>query len=71
MPGGDPSLSEVQATAEGRVMRLFGYGNAIIPAVAAVFVEEVMGLLVEMGFDPEMAKKSTETDRYHAKALSR
>lgn len=71
VPGGDPSLSEVQATAEGRVMRLFGYGNAIIPAVAAVFVEEVMGLLVEMGFDPEMAKKSTETDRYHAKALSR
>ena len=36
--GSDPSVSEAQATAEGRVMRLKGYGNAIVPAVAAEFL---------------------------------
>ena len=38
VPGSDPSVSEAQATAEGRVMRLKGYGNAIVPAVAAEFL---------------------------------
>jgi len=40
--GSDPSLSEVQATPEGRVMRLKGYGNAIVPQVAAEFIRAVM-----------------------------
>tara|TARA_R110000868_G_scaffold150997_1_gene374603 strand:+ start:2752 stop:4374 length:1623 start_codon:yes stop_codon:yes gene_type:complete len=38
VPSGDPSLSEVQATAEGRTMRLKGYGNAINPILAAEFI---------------------------------
>lgn len=38
VPGSDPSVSEAQATAESRVMRLKGYGNAIVPAVAAEFL---------------------------------
>lgn len=38
VPSGDPSLSYVQATAEGRQMRLRGYGNAIVPQVAAEFI---------------------------------
>lgn len=42
VPSGDPSLSEVQATAEGRVMRLKGYGNAISPPLAAAFIEACM-----------------------------
>jgi len=35
---GDPSAQEAQATAEARVMRLKGYGNAIVPQVAAEFI---------------------------------
>lgn len=38
VPDGNPSLSEVQATAEARVMRLRGYGNAIVPWLAAEFI---------------------------------
>lgn len=38
VPGSDPSVSEAQATAESRVARLRGYGNAIVPQVAAGFV---------------------------------
>ena len=34
-----------QATGEGRIMRLKGYGNAIVPVLAAAFIEEVMELL--------------------------
>ncbi len=33
-----PSIAEAKATAEGRVMRLRGYGNAIVPQVAAEFI---------------------------------
>jgi DNA (cytosine-5)-methyltransferase 1 len=50
VPSGDPSLSYVQATAEGRVMRLRGYGNAIVPELAAEFIaayRDVAGLMTE------------------------
>ena len=39
VPSGDPSEQEAQATAEARVMRLKGYGNAIVPQVAAEFIK--------------------------------
>ena len=42
VPGGDTSVEEVQATTEARVMRLRGYGNAIVPQVAAEFVKAYM-----------------------------
>jgi hypothetical protein len=35
---GDPSAQEAQATAEARAMRLKGYGNAIVPQLAAEFI---------------------------------
>ena len=39
VPSGDPSDPRyANATSEGRVMRLRGYGNAIVPEVAAVFI---------------------------------
>lgn len=39
VPSGDPSdPRHANATSEGRVMRLRGYGNAIVPEVAAVFI---------------------------------
>ena len=38
VPSGDPSQSDAQASAEGRVMRLKGYGNSIVPALAAEFI---------------------------------
>ena len=44
VPSGDPSLQEVQATAEGRVMRLRGYGNSIVPQVAAEFIRAFMSI---------------------------
>lgn len=50
VPGGDPSESEAQATGEARVMRLKGYGNAIVPQVAAQFIRafmEVKGVLTD------------------------
>lgn len=38
--GGDPSIPiNPQATAEARVMRLKGYGNAIVPQLAAEFIK--------------------------------
>jgi hypothetical protein len=33
------------ATAEGRVMRLKGYGNAIVPELAATFVRSVVDVM--------------------------
>jgi DNA (cytosine-5)-methyltransferase 1 len=39
VPSGDPSLSYVQATTEARTWRLKGYGNAIVPQLAAEFIE--------------------------------
>lgn len=38
VPSGDISLEEVQATGEARVVRLRGYGNSIVPALAAIFI---------------------------------
>ena len=38
VPSCDISESYAQATSEARVMRLKGYGNAIVPAVAAEFI---------------------------------
>lgn len=38
VPSGGPSLSECAATGEARVSRLRGYGNAIVPQVAAEFI---------------------------------
>jgi DNA (cytosine-5)-methyltransferase 1 len=42
VPGGDPGEQEAQATAEARVMRLSGYGNAINPYVGAQFIKSYM-----------------------------
>lgn len=43
VPGGDPSDPQyANATPEGRVMRLRGYGNAIVPELAAVFIRSYM-----------------------------
>ena len=39
VPSGDPSESYANASTEGRVGRLRGYGNAIVPPLAAVFIE--------------------------------
>jgi DNA (cytosine-5)-methyltransferase 1 len=39
---GDPCPQTAQNTAEGRVMRLKGYGNAIVPQLAAEFVGAAM-----------------------------
>jgi hypothetical protein len=33
---------DAQKTAEARVMRLRGYGNAIVPQVAAEFIRSMM-----------------------------
>jgi hypothetical protein len=45
VPSGDPSESEAQASAEARVMRLRGYGNSIIPQVAAEVIRAYMDLV--------------------------
>ena len=45
VPSGDPSIQEVKATAEGRVMRLRGYGNSIVPQVASAFIKAFMETL--------------------------
>jgi DNA (cytosine-5)-methyltransferase 1 len=42
VPSCDISESYAQATSEARVMRLKGYGNAIVPAVAAEFISAFM-----------------------------
>jgi len=44
VPSGDPSIQEVQATAEARVMRLRGYGNSIVAPLAAEFIKAAMSL---------------------------
>jgi hypothetical protein len=44
VPSGDPSVEDANATAEARVMRLKGYGNSIVPEVAA----EVMRAYMEI-----------------------
>lgn len=38
VPSGDPSVSEAQASGENRLARLKGYGNSIVPQLAAVFI---------------------------------
>ena len=45
VPNGDPSVSYAQATAEARVMRLRGYGNSIVPQVAAKFIIAFMEVI--------------------------
>lgn len=45
VPSGDPSIEEVRSSGEARVMRLRGYGNAIVPQVAATFVRAFMGCI--------------------------
>lgn len=45
VPGGDPSPSEAQATAEARVMRLRGYGNSIVPLLGAEFIMAAMEVI--------------------------
>ena len=48
VPSGDPCSPEYsKATGEARVMRLKGYGNAIVPPLAAVFMEESVAAIVE------------------------
>ena len=48
VPVGDPSLKEVNQTAEGRPMRLRGYGNAIVAPLAAKFVAAYMEIENEL-----------------------
>lgn len=38
VPSSDPSREEAQASGEARMMRLRGYGNAIVPELAAQFI---------------------------------
>ncbi len=51
-----PSIEEVQATAEGRVMRLRGYGNAIVPELAAVFISVCMEEISQISADRGAAR---------------
>ncbi len=51
VPSGDPGVSEAQASAEARVMRLRGYGNAIVPELAAVFIRAAMEAMDERSGD--------------------
>jgi DNA (cytosine-5)-methyltransferase 1 len=44
VPGRDPSIEEANATSEARVMRLRGYGNAVIPQVAAEVIHAYMDI---------------------------
>jgi len=44
--GGDTSASiDANATQEARAMRLKGYGNAIVPLVAAEFIGAYMSIM--------------------------
>jgi len=45
VPSGDPDSQEANASQEGRKTRLRGYGNAIVPQLAAEFVRAVMDVL--------------------------
>jgi DNA (cytosine-5)-methyltransferase 1 len=41
--GGDKGVAfDADNTAQGRVMRLKGYGNAIVPQLAAIFITALM-----------------------------
>ena len=40
--GSDPSIEDVENTQEGRMMRLKGYGNAIVAPLAIEFISAVM-----------------------------
>jgi hypothetical protein len=42
VPSGDPSEAYAANTTEARVMRLKGYGNAIVPQVAAEVIRAYM-----------------------------
>ena len=48
VPSGDPSASYAKACSEGRVMRLRGYGNCIIPELASEFIAAFEEALNEM-----------------------
>lgn len=45
VPSGDPSVEEANASQEARKVRLKGYGNAIVPQLAAEFIRAVMDVL--------------------------
>lgn len=51
VPGGDPGSPDfdVNATAEARVMRLRGYGNAIAPQLAALFIRAFRESIASQG----------------------
>jgi DNA (cytosine-5)-methyltransferase 1 len=53
VPSGYPSVEEAQSTTEGRVMRLKGYGNAIVPQVAAVFISAFMDVIEQKNANTE------------------
>jgi len=44
VPSGDPSVPYAQASAEARVGRIRGYGNAITPQCAQAFIEAYLDL---------------------------
>ena len=52
VPSGDPSREEAQASAEARMMRLRGYGNAICAPLAAEFIGAWMEVSQENGGNP-------------------
>jgi hypothetical protein len=46
VPSGDPNdPSYCNATAEARAVRLKGYGNAIVPPLAAMFIKSYMEVI--------------------------
>lgn len=45
VPSGDPGVEEANGSQEARVMRLQGYGNSIVPQLAAEFVKAFMETL--------------------------
>lgn len=48
VPSGDPGDEEyVKATGEARTTRLRGYGNAIVPQLAAEFIQTCMEVITE------------------------
>jgi hypothetical protein len=52
---GDPSAQEAQASNEAKIMRLRGYGNSIVPAVAEVFIRAWMEATGAGRFTPQTA----------------
>lgn len=48
VPGSDPSVSEAQNTAEARVIRLKGYGNALCIPVAVAFIRASMDAINDL-----------------------